>query len=204
MLTARPINAQTWNLATDFSATNNPNGVWSYGAKEATLSADLILYTDTTAIPAHYGTQQLAGWTNPATGIIPYVAKNTSAQDWNYDGTSEGGGPAVLHPQEVLLHPSSFGNRYSVVRWTAPRAGRYAVSALFRRFENKAGVNSSYAVLQNGVALPEGSGILTDFDTPDSSVNYTNASIALNEGDVLEFAVGIGTDGTSNTDGTTL
>lgn len=101
MLTARPINAQTWNLATDFSATNNPNGVWSYGAKEATLSADLILYTDTTAIPAHYGTQQLAGWTNPATGIIPYVAKNTSAQDWNYDGTSEGGGPAVLHPQEV-------------------------------------------------------------------------------------------------------
>src|ERR1043165_7878546 len=94
--------AGTWSLSADFSSVNNPNGVWAYGSK-TTLNGPLDLYTDNTTVPTHYNTNQLAGWAFDASVAIPYVLKNVSNSDWDFDGTSGGGGPATLKPGEVLL-----------------------------------------------------------------------------------------------------
>src|SRR5262245_11536047 len=62
--------AQNWDLSRDFSTSANPTGVWSYGSKTS-LNAGLNLYADTARTPAHYGTSQLAGWTDPTLAIVP-------------------------------------------------------------------------------------------------------------------------------------
>lgn len=197
------VRAQTWDVSRDFTVAGNPNGPWAYGSV-GDRHAAIDLYDDTAAVPAAYNTSQLAGWSSPALGVAPYVLKNVSVTDWNYDGTSVGGGPAVLKPGQVLLHPSSLVNRYTIVRWTAPRSGIFVTSATFTRFEQAQGYNSDYAVLMNGVDLAGATGILTGFGNPDSTATYTSPELVLNTGDTISFAVGYGTDGTHNTDGNTL
>jgi hypothetical protein len=198
-----PTSAQVWDLSRDFSGTINPNGPWAFGSSADAHTA-IELYTSNTAVPAQYATTQLFGWSDPNIGVTPYVAKNISATNWNYDGTGAGGGPAVLKPGEVLLHPSSNPQRFTVVRWTAPRAGIFRVRATFTRFEDKPAFNSDYFVMKNGVDLPGGTGLLTGFGAPDSTATFVSGELALNMGDTISFAVGIGSDGTSNTDGNTL
>jgi hypothetical protein len=195
--------AQEWDLSHDFSTIANPTGVWSFGSKTA-LSAGLDLYTDTARIPAHYGTSQLAGWSDPRLDIIPYVLKNVSGSDWVYDGRAVGGGLAILPSQDVLLHPSSLSDRFSVVQWTAPTDGLFSLDAEFQRFEQVEGMNSNYFVLKDGLLLPGGSGLLVGFNNPASKAHYTDSSLFLNAGETIDFAVGYGLDGTSNTDGTIL
>lgn len=200
---AMPASAQTWNLSADFSADTNPNGAWSYGWKGGALNAPLVLFTNTAAVPAWYSTQQLAGWS--ASFPFPYVAYNISAQDWGYQAPNPGEGSFSLHPHEVLLHPFSVnGEKFSVIRWTAPIVGLYTLSSAFRRFQDTAGYNSYYGVLLNGVELSGAGGLLSDFNTVNSSATYNNPSLALNTGDTLDFVVGSGNDGTSNNDGTTV
>lgn len=200
-----PATAETWDIADDFSANSNPNGAWSYGYKIGNQGATFARFTANATVAAYYNTQQLAGWSDPSSDVVPYIAKNISQQDWGFINPNPGGGSFILHPGEVLLHPYSLlGNRFSVARWTAPYSGYYSLQAAFRRFQDRAGFNSSYAVLLNGAELSGGSGILFDFNLPNSSVVYSNSFLNLNTGDTLDFVVGIGNDGTSNNDGTTL
>jgi hypothetical protein len=197
------VRAQTWSLSLDFSSVNNPGGVWTYGSK-TTLDGPLDLYTNNTTIPINYNTQQLAGWAFSTTDVVPCVLKNISSADWVFDGTANGGGRGILKPGDVLLHPSSLSGRFSVARWTAPKSGRYRMSAQFARFENVQGGNSSYSVLSNGTPLAGGSGMLVGFGGSDSFATYFSGPLNLRQGDAIEFAVGFGTDGTSDADGTTV
>src|SRR5437588_12349343 len=91
----RGVQAGTWSLANDFSIASNPNGAWLYGS-EALLSGPVNRYTDTVSVPAHYGgTPQLAGWSDPAFGTPPVIAKDMSATNWNFDGRPGGGSVGV-------------------------------------------------------------------------------------------------------------
>ena len=44
-ITSKPVLAMTFNAGADFSPTNNPNNVWSYGWS-STLGSDFNLYTE--------------------------------------------------------------------------------------------------------------------------------------------------------------
>jgi len=166
----------SWNAATDFSATANPNGAWSAGWT-ATLGSAFTTYPTAQAFPG------FDGWIDPAIESLgtPSFAKNISG------GVNQG----VL-PNQVTLHSGCQANQYSVLRWTAPTSGSYRVEVQF--FVGNTG-NTDAAVLVNGVAIYTVAS--TNSDPAYSSVRTLTA------GDNLDFAVGTGGD-TCSADATPL
>ena len=119
--------AQTANVAQDFSIGSNPGGAWSYGwASSLGQSFGLNLFN--WAFGA--GSNVALGWSaaNPAnvSDANPSVLYllNGTAQLFSYSTISAPSG-------SVNLHPGPAGE-LAVVRWTAPTAGTYLVSGAFR------------------------------------------------------------------------
>ncbi|MGD1020308.1 MAG: DUF11 domain-containing protein [Verrucomicrobiia bacterium] len=121
VLCASTSRAAVYDAANDFSPTNNPNGVWSYGEEE----------------PPGYGFTTLPGidyigvvnnWDD--LGDPPDVTHNattgTVVATTHY---AFGTITVVWQPGQIGLAP--FGSSYCVVRWTAPTSGVYQISAQF-------------------------------------------------------------------------
>jgi hypothetical protein len=126
-----------YDPATDWSISNgNPNGVWSY------LNGSGGLYTrsgmDTGA---------------PAAGLQWW--KNASGDDPNmtYNSTDSELVGWTIHwaPHEIGMGPSGDANG-TILRWTAPTAGSWAVSALFTRTQEGNDPGTIY-VTKNGTEL---------------------------------------------------
>ncbi len=105
----------TWNAAADFSATDNPSGVWSYGY-ESSGAGPLTLFTVETNGP--YG----PAWAPPYTVLgVPAIWKNTS-DSLEY----------AVAPGEVSLNPGyNDATALCVARWTSPVAGIVNISGYF-------------------------------------------------------------------------
>jgi RHS repeat-associated protein/uncharacterized repeat protein (TIGR01451 family) len=180
--------APGYDPAADFSATSNPNGVWTYGwspTRGGPFTADTV--NQQTPIPAWFrGTGQ-------APPLIGY--NNTGA-------TYQTGSP-MIPAGAIFMHPSSVGEN-AVLRWTAPNAGTFLVQGRFFAADTNGTttdvavlLNSSTTVLNGNVNGPEilpglGAGV------PFSFVKTLNA------GDILDFTVGFGTDGNFGSDSTGL
>ena len=95
--------AATYNPATDFSASSNPSGVYTYGY-ENTLGGTLTAFTTESTGP--YGAQ----WNTPAVDSSLGV----------YDGA----------PKGLFLHPGPAG-QYSVIRLSLPSSGQLTISGAF-------------------------------------------------------------------------
>jgi len=154
--------ADVFNLKTDFSATNNPNGAWMYGWWDANHSAftNGVSNSDT----AWTRWSRLAEYP-----YAPDVQRN--------DGSAESAG---VQPGQVSLHPGP-GGELGNVRWTAPKdiIGNAHIVGQF--LPGDSGIMSVY-VLKNG----DWNNILwqgTDSGTFDLSV-------PLAAGDTIDFAVG--------------
>src|SRR5262249_48805315 len=111
-LTEAPEGSARYSAAADFSSTVNPNQSWSYGWT-ASPGAPLNLYL---LHGQTYSTTEV-GWFGPV-----------------YDGPWAPGYPLV--PAEPVAHPQTLDmgpgpSLYTVVRWTAPRSGRYDVFGKF-------------------------------------------------------------------------
>jgi hypothetical protein len=115
--------AATWNAITDFSSTNNPNGVWSYGWS-STLGSTFNLYS--TYQGNAYGSPI---WYTPNFGSLPAVFGDSA----NY----------------LDLHPGP-NNQYSIVRWTAPHTGFYSITATFF---GPTATTTDVHVLDNGLSF---------------------------------------------------
>lgn len=106
--------AQRWDVRTEFSLAQNPNGAWRYGLA-TTLGGAFIPY-DLTGIDDYGG------------GIDFWYRSDNASEDLNphvglYDN------PTTL-PDGVLLHPGPAGQN-SIVRWTAPATGLYNIQGSF-------------------------------------------------------------------------
>ncbi len=150
-----------WDAAADF-ADANPNGAWSYGWT-ATLGSDWHFYPEvnfpSNAIRWHDSSIESMG--------APSLWKNTGT------GSQYGVGPG-----QVSLHPGP-ANQYSVLRWTAPFAGSYAVNAQF--FTGDGGDT-------DGNVLPMALSIFFA-DTTNTNPAYSHL-LTLSAGDTLDFVVG--------------
>ena len=168
-----------FNATTDFSATLNPNGAWSYG-QTATLGGSF--------------SPLLAGSCGPLTG-------------WNSSGASATGGSppfifkgvgtcgtGTLTSGELDLHPGSAG-QYADVRWTAPGAGSFVVTGFFTGIDPHP-TTTDVHVLQNSAALFNGA--VASLGMP-LSFSLTGTVAA---GDRLQFVVGFGQDGDFGFDST--
>jgi cysteine-rich repeat protein len=160
----------SWDLGSDFSATNNPNGAWSYGWTESDGSRFTL------------GTRfdlRLEAWGGfRADDGNPSVTHNGTDTTIRYSPT------LFWEPGETAFHPGP-GNERAVVRWTAPSAGEFAVQS---RFYSKDSGATDVSVVLNGTPVYAAN---LDYDWSES--RYEDR-LVLAAGDTLDFTVGSGTD----------
>ena len=174
--TAR-LGAATYDVFNDFSITNgNPNGVWSYGWS-ATLLSSLNLFPN--GFVAGNG---LLEWNDPN-----HISSGAPSVSANISNNVEGTNP----PMTAAFHPGESGE-YTHYVWTAPGAGLFSLSALFS--PDDVGGTDVY-ILDNGVSLFSGE---VGPGNPQSYSGFFTAAA----GDKIDFAVGVGTDGTFDFDNT--
>ena len=159
-----------YNAAADFSATTNPDGVWSYGwsaSLGSTFNLDNYHGNDVDA------THVEDDW-HPSDNAYPLVFYNPLSVSHNE-------GSNILQPGQLALHPSDTDG-YAVVRFTAPSDGSASVQATFSSVSIPGATSDAY-VLLDGVPL---------FGGPVSanlSQTFTE-TIAVKQGDTIDFAVG--------------
>lgn len=181
----------TYNAALDFSATNNPNGVWSYGQTTTLTGSPFVLYVYNSpdlidAPPANL----LNMWHNGPGGSygVPAVMFNPTPSPLSAAGFT-------FQPGQLGLHPGPVGE-YSVVRFTASYTTNYSLSATFRTLDPIGG-STDVHVLVNDIPIYNSE---VDLGASDSF----NAIVSLNAGDVVDFKVGWGSNMAYNSDSTGL
>ncbi len=121
-----PAQAQlNYDLAANFSITNNPNGAWTYGycAKTDPLSTGFVAFTETSNL-------SVLGWPDanceawvPVPGWgDPNITHNLTGADYTFAGYH-------WDANGIGLGPGADAS--PVVRWTCQEAGTYDVSATF-------------------------------------------------------------------------
>ncbi len=179
-----------WDIATDFSATNNPNGVWSYGSTP-TLGGTFTALTNNN--PLEPGVSQWYAVTN---GFGPNVLLNGNSTPVTYDGT------LAMNPGQFLMSPGT--PDYVVARWTAPSAGAYQIDALFEGMQYVVGDTVDVHVLDNNTSIFDGdvigwagsSYISTPAFGPSPEQAY-NTTVNLTQGATVDFVIGDGGNGQS-------
>jgi hypothetical protein len=169
----------SYDAAAQFSSTQNPNGVWSYGCTQS-LGATFYVYTRETLIDGLYdwGTAPSCPQPNPRLGYNPTNASITP------------GATAPAHT--IYFHPGPQGQN-SVLRWTAPASGNYQVKAVFWGDDSVGPTTTDVHVLHNGLGIYLGE--VTGFGQASESAQSFTSTISVAAGDTIDFAVGYGTDG---------
>lgn len=176
-----------YDAAKDFSSSNNPNGVWSYGWTQ-TLGSAFVQ-------DAQNGSEQgLDFWHGTTIGafssLYPYVAHNgTDSTILYYGGVN-------YAPGQMTLHPGPDG-QYADVRFTSPNAGAYSLAAAFTGVDTL-GTSTDVHIFLNGVSIFDGA-----VNGNGASQDYTG-SLTLSVGDVVDFVVGYGSNRSYNSDSTAL
>lgn len=194
----------TFDLSDSFSLQKNPNQVWQYGYSATnSLAPDqfrLDTYSD--------GGSPIGFWHPdarkvPGPGYYPYVAYNATKQSQTWpspDGWVVRGG-------EVAMEASNSG-QYSLVRFVAPVAGTYKISAQF------AGVHvwstTDVHVLHNRTSLFDadidgygGDPAFRKVQGARPTAAYSG-QIEMKANDTVTFAVGFGKNKTNSGDTTGL
>ncbi|MBK7404413.1 MAG: hypothetical protein IPJ41_07180 [Phycisphaerales bacterium] len=107
------------NAASDFSASSNPNGVWSFGSEYPNLGSSPFILESSNG--STYG---LDYWATASGPILPGAFHNPTSSTIFY------GNSVDVDPGQLVLHPGEFGE-YSIARFTAPVAATYTFSADF-------------------------------------------------------------------------
>jgi hypothetical protein len=183
-----------WDAASDFSIASNPNGQWSYGS-ESTLGGT---FSALTFADSAQGLQAWASNANyPGEDATAYIAHNPTASTITYTTFS-------VPPNGLQLHPGVAG-QYAVVRWTSPFLVNTFVTldGSFFSEDNHvtpapAGTTSDAHILRNGISLLD-----TNIDGIGVTAPYSLTFLA-GAGDIVDFAVGFGSNSDFHFDSTGL
>jgi len=173
--------AATYDISTDFSTASNPNGVWTYGYS-TTLGGALIPYVQSTTT-----IDGIQIWRN-LIGTEPVDFNNPTNGDVVTCGSC-----LALPAHTAAFHPGPNGE-FSVYRFTTQIPGTYVLDATFGGLDH--GGTDVY-ILDNGTVIYSTDIILG------SSINH-NESRTLLLGETIDFAVGVGTDGSFLFDSTSI
>jgi hypothetical protein len=170
----------------NFSATQNPNGKWSFGYR-ASAGSGFVLYTSH-ANPWGPSFDQWSLYSSPT--VTPHVTYNSMGQTASYS--------TITHPPNLLdLHPGSNGEK-SVVCWTATSALTVVIKGRFEGIDT-VGTTTDVAVVHNSATTlfrgnVNGYGAKAPF-----SITRSVAA-----GDTIEFYVGYGSNANHGFDSTGL
>jgi hypothetical protein len=172
----------SYDVSRDFSLASNPNGVWSYGWKSnlvgtfaRLLSTRTITYDNGVPIECR----------ELALGQDPVVYHNPTTNT-----AIANAGQEVVLPGEVGFRagggtPYNFG----AIRFTAPSGGAYLLESTVQSYLNgdRSG-DTDYHVVVGGLE------VFGEFLPPRSATGYSN-TLTLVAGDIVDFMVGRGADG---------
>jgi len=168
------------SVVDDYSDTNNPTGVWSYGYRSAATAPFTRYATHGSPYGSNFDT-----WS--ASGCCPHITHNRTT-------TSQTFSTFTLPANQLNLHPGPAGER-SVARWTAPLSAVVRIEGLFEGIDN---TTSDVKVVLSGAVLFQ----------QDLNGRGTQAPFSLlrsvDAGDVIEFSVGVGSNGNYFSDSTGL
>ena len=182
---ARPSAAQSYSAAGDFSSASNPNGAWSYGSS-TTLASAFIPYTTPTN---NLGGLGFNGWLGTTPDSTPFVLRNTNTH-------IAANGSGIYQPGQLGLHPGP-QDQFSIVRWTAPFSGTFAINATFSGLAN-VGTTTDVHILFDGISIFNSN--VNGNPSPTSFA--TNRTVIA--GDRIDFVVGFGSNGNYQDDTTGL
>jgi len=175
----------TFDPAADFSATANPNGVWSFGwSRQLGSTFELNAVRGDT----FFGVSDFHWWagenaTDAEPGHFPLVGHNSTGTDLNF------GDSIVVPAGQLTMHPGPNGE-LAVVRFTAVVAGSYAISATFLRLDVSVGTTTDVHVLVNSRSIFDSA---VDNLCVDTSLQAVETLVP---GDTIDFTVGFGRNGT--------
>jgi len=184
-----------YDVAADFEpAGSNPHGVWLYGWASDGNSPFTRYARFGNALPGVAGSDALDFWYD---GSAPTVVYNPTALDDHLNNS------ITLQRGQFALHPGPAGE-LSIARWTAPDAGRYAITATFLGISGYLGApltTTDVHVRRNGADLPDAAGYIN----VNGSGNVTRFTLTVDvvAGDTIDFAVGRG-NGVYTNDSTAL
>jgi len=178
--------ASTYDATLDFSSTDNPNGVWSYGW--------VANIGDVFNLDMENGTWTFQGASYPGLDYwarnninYPIILNNSTSEPIAV--TRSGDPDLVFQPGQLVQHPGS-DNSYSLLRWTAPNTGKFLVDSVFMGIDT-IGVSSDVHVVLNGTSIYDG--YVNSYG--DSSKQHFSDTLTLAAGDTIDFAVGAGGNG---------
>ena len=193
----------TFDLSADFSFRDNPSKVWQYGYSATnSLASDQFRVDMQSDSTGSIGFWHPAANNGPGPGYYPYIASNTTKQ------SQVGSKGWAVRAGEVAMEASNTG-QYSLVRFVAPVAGTYKVSAQF------AGVHFGLSttdvhVLHNGTSLFDadidgygGDPAFHKVQGANPTASYSG-QVELKANDTVTFAVGYGKNKTNYGDTTGL
>lgn len=189
-----PLTTDHWAAGRDLAANElagsateltNPNATvpqWSYGTRSTQTSGtnelNLFVPSEHENRPAEWD----GWWRQPGHATIGAVTRAL-------------GCPAptgVIRHDEILIHPPSSG--FTVVRWTAPVAGLFSITALWQDVDWNGGDGSNVSIVKNGTTVV----FNTDYDNGNGA--FTHHALTLSAGDTLDFLLGVrGTDTADST-----
>jgi hypothetical protein len=176
----------TYDASSGFSATNNPNGVWSYG-NSATLGGTFNLF----GTSGNYA--GIDYWNFTGGAAAPLVGHNGTSSTITIFNS------ITVQPGELWFHPGGGSNdQFTLVRFTAPTAGTYAISTSFVGIDFVGPTTTDVHVLLDGSSIFDGA-----VNSYGSGPSFSTSAKLL-AGDTIAFAVGRGVDGTYNYDSTGL
>src|SRR5439155_10479630 len=118
----------------------------------------------------------------------PSVTHNSTANPITYFSL-------IVNPGELMLHPGPNGER-SIVRFTTPVAALYDLSAAFASRDVNHGGTDVHVLVNNSSIF--------DAQVVTNSPSFAASALLLKVGDIVDFAVGAGSDGTFFNDATSL
>lgn len=187
---ASRLTAQTYDASVQFSTASNPNGVWRYGFEPSTLGLDFTLFNTNRPFTFMESSTPIDTWYSSAVPFLPGIYHNGTGTDFLFGAPHN----ILWETNEISLHPGS-GGQFAVLRFVAPAADTYEVTASFRGIDFEAG-GTDVHVLTNNVSIFDQQ--VTGYHAP----VLFSTTLRLATSDTVDFAVGFGINGNYFNDST--
>lgn len=185
-------NAPTWNIASDFSLSNNPNGQWQYGlASTAGGTITLFLRKQEAQEPISTG-GSIEGWAGENKqdlNYFPFIRKFNGTAGTDVSILTNGTPVITQKAGGIVMHP--WHTSYAVAQWTANSSGKYEISAKFYSAQvyPDTTATTEVGVYKNGTEL-----FKDDLDTLKKITEWSTDKnyIDIQAGDIINVYVGPG------------
>lgn len=175
-----------YNNAEDFSPTTNPSGVWTYGylaPGSSPVSSSFTTYTNKGTVGGGIEYWNISGgnltppeiFYNPSSSVVSFST-------------------ITMQPHQAAFHPGPT-DQYSDYRFTAPQSGTYTLSVTFTGIDVH-GTTTDVHVLDSGASLFAGN--INGY----GNTQTFSTTLTLANGDLVDFAVGYGSNGNYSFDST--